>query len=174
MLGFNSDAQQVSVGDTVELTGDYRKEYWNEDIKGDKFKTEDGVKYLVITKIKKSSRFYVAAVPVEHAEPVETAESVEPIMTVKKDPYEGLAFTMYQSGQLLEQSGKLKNGAITVQILGIAAGTGIAVFGDNTTSLVTGYTIAGVSSLAGFIMNVIGNSKIKQAGEMLKKEKLRL
>ena len=167
-IGFNSNGQQLSVGDTVELAGDYKKEYWGEDIKGDRFKSENGGKYLVITSIKKSSQFYVLP------EPVEAAESVEPIITVKKDPYESMAFTMYQSGQLLEQAGKIKNGAIAVQIIGLVAGTGIAVLGNNNNSLITGYTIAGVSSLTGFVMNIVGNSKIKQAGELFKKEKLKL
>ena len=38
-IGFNSNGQQLSVGDTVELAGDYKKEYWGEDIKGDRFKS---------------------------------------------------------------------------------------------------------------------------------------
>jgi len=167
-IGFNSNAQQVSVGDTVEFTGDFKKEYWNEDIGGNRFKTEDGVKHLVINKVKSTSLFYQAPAPIE------TVETVEPIVTVKKDPYESMAFTMYQSGQLLEQAGKIKNDAISVQIIGLLAGTGIALLGDSNASLITGYSIVGVASLTGFVMNIVGNSKIKQAGELFKKEKLKL
>ena len=170
-IGFNSNAQQVSIGDTVEYTGDFKKEYIMEKIDGHRFKTEDGVKYLVINKILSTSLFYQAPSPIET---VETVETVEPIVTVKKDPYESLTFTMYQSGQLLEQAGKIKNGAIGVQIIGLLAGTGIAVLGEGNASLITGYTIVSVTSLTGFVMNIVGNSKIKQAGELFKKEKLKL
>jgi len=170
-IGFNSNAQQVSIGDTVEFTGDFKKEYWNEDIGGNRFKTEDGVKYLVINKVKSTSLFYQETTPVDkEGKPT----SFETIVTVKKDPYESMAFTMYQSGQLLEQAGKIKNGAIGIQIIGLLAGTSIALLGDSNASLIAGYSIVGVVSLTGFVMNIVGNSTIKQAGELFKKEKLKL
>lgn len=180
---FNSYSQDedsrivVSKGDTLEMTKELRKEYtFMETVSGELFKTEDGTKYLIIWNVAKKSKHYVlkkepqeTKTYFEEQNPkVESVNDSKSIMTIKPNEYLDVA------GMHLEKAGQYKNAAIVTNILTAGAGVAFIMLSDSQEGQIAGYAVIGVGQLTSLILNVSGNSNIKKAGEIFRKEKLKL
>lgn len=170
---FNSFSQEdtrtiVSKGDTLEMTKELRKEYtFLETVTGEIFKVED-TKYLIIWNVSKKSKNY--RLKIEEPKPYinEQNKQSTPIVAIDTTNY------LEDVGLHLETAGKYKNAAIVTTILTTGAGVVTLMLMDDKTGQFAGYAIIGVGQLTSLILNISGNSHIKKAGEIFRKEKLKL
>ena len=80
-----------------------------------------------------------------------------------------------KSGNLIESGARLKNHSITIAVVGSVAGgimTGIGVYQNTPELYIPGAIVAGGCGIASFILNVIGNKRIKAGGRVLHKVQL--
>lgn len=167
----------ISKGDTLEMTKELRKEYtFMETVAGEVLKVDD-IKYLIIWDVSKKSKHFVLAKEPQETKPyfeqeigVNDSSSVssKSILAVEQYKYLDVA------GLHLEKAGQYKNAAIVTTILTAGAGVATILLTDSKETQIAGYAVIGLGQLTSLILNVAGNSNIKKAGEIFRKEKLKL
>lgn len=75
---------EVEIGDTLEMTKEVKREYIGEYIDGKVIKKEDGTKFLILSKVKKSSEVFVLKKPVDSnsVENLRASILIDTILTV--------------------------------------------------------------------------------------------
>ncbi len=103
-----------------------------------------------------------------------SSQTTSSIDTTNQMTYQ-LQNMLNKSGSLIEAGARLKNNSITIAVVGGIVGgtlTGIGAYKNMPEVYIPGAVVTGASGLAAFIINMIGNKRIKEGGRILRKVQL--